>query len=106
MQKKSIIIIGILEILFLAVGLIINPNILSKFSSVTMFNSDWTVTKIQLIRHYIIIIGIVLIAVMMRFTSKEIITSDSYVKLESAGLYWHLVDIIWIFLFPLFYLIT
>jgi uncharacterized protein len=61
MQKKSIIIIGILEILFLAVGLIINPNILSKFSSVTMFNSDWTVTKIQLIRHYIIIIGIVLI---------------------------------------------
>ena len=53
-----------------------------------------------------VIIGIVLIAVMMRFTSKEIITSDSYVKLESAGLYWHLVDIIWIFLFPLFYLIT
>lgn len=53
-----------------------------------------------------VIIGIVLISVMMRFTSKEIITSDSYVKLESAGLYWHLVDIIWIFLFPLFYLIT
>jgi len=53
-----------------------------------------------------VIIGVVLIAVMMRFTSKGIITSDSYVKLESAGLYWHLVDIIWIFLFPLFYLIT
>ena len=53
-----------------------------------------------------VIIGIVLIAVMMRLTSKRIINSDSYVKLESAGLYWHLVDIIWIFLFPLFYLIT
>ncbi len=53
-----------------------------------------------------VIIGVVLIAVMMRFTSNGIITSDSYVKLESAGLYWHLVDIIWIFLFPLFYLIT
>jgi cytochrome c oxidase subunit 3 len=26
--------------------------------------------------------------------------------LENAGLYWHLVDIIWIFLFPLFYLIS
>jgi len=25
---------------------------------------------------------------------------------ENAGLYWHLVDIVWIFLFPLFYLIT
>jgi cytochrome c oxidase subunit 3 len=53
-----------------------------------------------------VIIGVVLIAVMMRFTSNGIITSDSYVKLESTGLYWHLVDIIWIFLFPLFYLIT
>jgi cytochrome c oxidase subunit 3 len=28
------------------------------------------------------------------------------VKLENSGLYWHLVDIIWIFLFPLFYLIA
>ncbi len=53
-----------------------------------------------------VIIGIVLISVMMRLTSKKIITGGNYVKLESAGLYWHLVDIIWIFLFPLFYLIT
>lgn len=53
-----------------------------------------------------VIIGAVLIGVMTRFTMKGIITQESYVKLESAGLYWHLVDIIWIFLFPLFYLIT
>lgn len=53
-----------------------------------------------------VIIGMVLIAVMMRYTSNGIIRSDSYVKLEAAGLYWHLVDIIWIYLFPLFYLIT
>ena len=25
---------------------------------------------------------------------------------EVAGLYWHLVDIIWIFLFPLLYLVS
>jgi len=53
-----------------------------------------------------VIIGIVMIAFMMRFTSKGIVTQDDYVKLENTGLYWHLVDIIWIFLFPLFYLIT
>ena len=53
-----------------------------------------------------VIIGMFIIAFMARLTSKEVITSDNYVKLESAGLYWHLVDIIWIFLFPLFYLIT
>lgn len=30
----------------------------------------------------------------------------NHVWIHNAGLYWHLVDIIWIFLFPLFYLIT
>lgn len=53
-----------------------------------------------------VIIGVVLIGMMSRLTFKGIITDTCYVKLESAGLYWHLVDIIWIFLFPLFYLIT
>lgn len=53
-----------------------------------------------------VIVGMTVIAFMIRFTIKGIITKDNYVKLEAAGLYWHLVDIIWIFLFPLFYLIT
>jgi len=53
-----------------------------------------------------VLVGMILIAVMTGFTSRGIITHDSYVKLENTGLYWHLVDIIWIFLFPLFYLIT
>ena len=53
-----------------------------------------------------VIIGMVLIAIMTRFTVSGVITPENYVKLEAAGLYWHLVDIIWIFLFPLFYLIT
>ena len=29
---------------------------------------------------------------------------DDCVLLENSGLYWHLVDVIWIFLLPLFYL--
>jgi heme/copper-type cytochrome/quinol oxidase subunit 3 len=36
----------------------------------------------------------------------EKINHSDLIKLENAGLYWHLVDIIWIFLFPLFYLIS
>ena len=28
-----------------------------------------------------------------------------YVPVELGGLYWHLVDLVWIFLFPLLYLI-
>ena len=53
-----------------------------------------------------VIVGMFLIAIMTRMTRKGTITKDNYVRLENAGLYWHLVDIIWIFLFPLFYLIT
>lgn len=53
-----------------------------------------------------VIVGMFLIAVMARMTRRGTITYDNYVRLENAGLYWHLVDIIWIFLFPLFYLIT
>ena len=32
-------------------------------------------------------------------------TPDYYAPLEITGLYWHFVDIVWIFLFPLLYLI-
>ena len=30
--------------------------------------------------------------------------TEDYVSTEMVGLYWHFVDIVWIFLFPLFYL--
>ncbi len=53
-----------------------------------------------------IIIGIVIIGFLIHYVSKDIINHDNFIVLENGGLYWHLVDIIWIFLFPLFYLIT
>ena len=53
-----------------------------------------------------IIIGMVLIAVIMVRVKKDKLSFDNFQLLENGGLYWHLVDLIWIFLFPLFYLIT
>jgi heme/copper-type cytochrome/quinol oxidase subunit 3 len=32
-------------------------------------------------------------------------TPDNYVAVENAALYWHIVDLVWIFLFPLLYLV-
>lgn len=52
-----------------------------------------------------VIIGLVFLSIVMVFIMTGSVNKDSYVKLENAGLYWHLVDLIWIFLFPLFYLI-
>ncbi len=47
-----------------------------------------------------------MLGVMWYYVTREFINKGDFVKLENSGLYWHLVDIIWIFLFPLFYLIT
>jgi cytochrome c oxidase subunit III len=51
-----------------------------------------------------VIVGVTLLGVMFALLSKGKITADDFVKLENSGLYWHLVDVIWIFLLPLFYL--
>ncbi|TKG91157.1 cytochrome c oxidase subunit 3 family protein [Puteibacter caeruleilacunae] len=53
-----------------------------------------------------IIIGVVFIAVVYFKVANGTVHAERYVLLENSGLYWHLVDAIWIFLFPLFYLIT
>ncbi len=53
-----------------------------------------------------ILVGLVLLAVMLARIMNKSIHSENYIHLENSGLYWHLVDLIWIFLFPLFYLIT
>ena len=53
-----------------------------------------------------VMVGVGLLAVMFFFLLRGRIQSNDFILLENSGLYWHLVDIIWIFLFPLFYLIT
>jgi cytochrome c oxidase subunit 3 len=52
-----------------------------------------------------VLAGIVLIAVMIRMTLKGVVRKDDFIRLENTGLYWHFVDIIWVYLFPLLYLI-
>jgi cytochrome c oxidase subunit 3 len=53
-----------------------------------------------------VLIGVCVIFGMLILTARQTINREDFVKLENTGLYWHFVDIIWIYLFPLFYLIT
>jgi cytochrome c oxidase subunit III len=53
-----------------------------------------------------VLVGCVVIAFMLCFTVAETINRDQYARLENTGLYWHFVDIVWIYLYPLFYLVT
>ncbi len=51
------------------------------------------------------IIGIGVLAVLAWQASRNAYSPAYYTPIETAGLYWHFVDIIWIFLFPLLYLV-
>jgi len=53
-----------------------------------------------------IVVGMVFLAFLFVYVWKGKLTHDNFQLLENGGLYWHLVDLIWIFLFPLFYLIA
>ncbi len=51
------------------------------------------------------IIGIGLLTVLVLQARKGRYGPEYHTPVEVTGLYWHFVDIVWIFLFPLLYLI-
>ena len=52
-----------------------------------------------------VIIGMIILSIVLFKIKNNVVNPGNYVLLDNSGLYWHLVDLIWIFLFPLFYLI-
>lgn len=53
-----------------------------------------------------LIAGLILIIIVIFGVVRGKVHSTKYALLENCSLYWHLVDLVWIFLFPLFYLIN
>ncbi|HKY05202.1 MAG TPA: cytochrome c oxidase subunit 3 family protein [Blastocatellia bacterium] len=51
------------------------------------------------------IIGLGIMAVLVFMAQRGRFTPEYHAPVEISGLYWHFVDIVWIFLFPLLYLI-
>ena len=51
------------------------------------------------------IIGLGIMTVITVLAWRKTFDSEYYTPVEVAGLYWHFVDIVWIFLFPLLYLV-
>jgi cytochrome c oxidase subunit 3 len=52
-----------------------------------------------------VLIGAVLLALVAVQVQQQTIHAGNYALLENSALYWHLVDLIWIFIFPLYYLL-
>ena len=49
--------------------------------------------------------GVIYLLVIYWRSTKGDFSANNYTRVEVAGLYWHFVDIVWIFLFPLLYLV-
>jgi cytochrome c oxidase subunit 3 len=52
-----------------------------------------------------VLVGLVVFAILLLIAARGPVGPRYTNMIENAGLYWHFVDIVWIFLFPLLYLI-
>jgi cytochrome c oxidase subunit 3 len=50
--------------------------------------------------------GLVALSLVLYWTFQGRFSATNYVRVEGTALYWHLVDIVWIYLFPLLYLVA
>ncbi len=66
------------------------------------FNLYFAMTGLHAL-HMVIGIGILLVVAALAW--KGVFTPENHNLVEGVGLYWHFVDIVWIFLFPLLYLL-
>lgn len=53
-----------------------------------------------------ILVGIGLMRWLIKRSERGDFSPENYTAIEGVGLYWHVVDIIWIYLFPLLYLVA
>jgi len=74
-----------------------------KHGEILFFSLYFFMTGLHMLH---LVVGAIILTIVMIKVKTGSIHSESYVLLENGGLYWHLVDLIWIFLFPLLYLIT
>ena len=51
-----------------------------------------------------VVAGLIVLSITLAKVMRNRVTSSDFTFLENSALYWHLVDIIWIFLLPLLYL--
>jgi cytochrome c oxidase subunit 3 len=74
-----------------------------KHGAVMFFSLYFFMTGLHLLH---LVVGAIILLIVMIKVKNGTIDHEKYTLLENGGLYWHLVDLIWIFLFPLLYLIT
>lgn len=72
------------------------------FTENTFFTFYWMMTGFHFIH---VLFGIGLLSYMYLGIKKNTYHADNYFDVETSATYWHLCDLIWILIFPIFYLI-
>jgi cytochrome c oxidase subunit 3 len=75
----------------------VNPNHVELF-----FSFYFAMTGLHALH---MVIGMVILGILLVAARRGAFTAEHYTPVELTGLYWHFVDIVWVFLFPLLYLI-
>lgn len=118
-KKTALILLGITMLCALAfmvnkyfewghkihIGLYPGSELMLKLShgQVMFFSLYYFMTGLHMF--HLVVGGIILLVVMVKINNGSV-HAGKFVLLENGGLYWHLVDLIWIYLFPLLYLLT
>lgn len=71
-------------------------------SSNTFFTYYWLLTGFHFVH---VLIGLLLISYALLSTKSGTYSASNFEDVESIGIFWHMCDLIWVFLFPLMYLL-
>jgi cytochrome c oxidase subunit 3 len=82
-------------------ALTMGPDELQRTTQI-FFSLYFTMTGLHALH---MIVGIVILFIIAWMAHKGRFDSEWHAPVEMTGLYWHFVDIVWIFLFPLLYLV-
>jgi cytochrome c oxidase subunit 3 len=108
-QKATAILIFITILCGLAFGVVKYFEYSAKFhhhiypDTSIFFSLYFMMTGLHMLH---VFVGLVILATLLVLTMKGKFNAQYSTPVEIGGLYWHLVDLIWIYLFPLLYLIA
>lgn len=106
--RKTLVFLGITIVCACAFGVVKYFEYGAKFShdiypgTNIFFALYFLMTGLHMIH---VFVGILILGALFVLTQRGVFTAEYNTPIELGGLYWHLVDLIWIYLFPLLYLI-
>jgi len=67
------------------------------------FTFYWLLTGFHFIH---VLVGVVILGALWWYLRRGVYNSTNYEDIETGGIFWHMVDLIWVLLFPILYLVN